>query len=96
MLIVVIVIVVCFPVYLFSVNGPWLVDIMSAHPAIALGLPLAASMAICLVVLLESSEGPIEFEGLGFKFRGASGPIILWVLSFLAIVCAIRLLWSPS
>jgi len=30
---------------------------------------------------------------LGLKFKGASGPIIMWVLVFLAIVLSIRLIW---
>lgn len=69
---------------------------MSEHPAAAIGLPLGALVATCLVLLLESPESPIEFEGLGFKFRGASGPIILWVFSFLAITLAIRVLWHAG
>ncbi len=85
-----------FPLYLVAVHGPWLWAVMSDHPAAAIDLPLAALVATCLVVLLDSRESPIEFEGLGFKFRGASGPIVLWVLSFLAITVAIRVLWHAG
>jgi hypothetical protein len=45
------------------------------------------------VLFLEAKSGRIEFEGFGFKFRGASGEIILWVICFFAIVTAIKLLW---
>src|SRR5438552_10174542 len=63
------------------------------HTAASVGLPLAALAALCLVVLLEIYSGDIEFEGFGFKFKGASGPVILWVLCFLSMVAAIRALW---
>ena len=62
-----------------------------------IGLPFAALAALCLVLILEAKAGPIEFEALGFKFRGASGPLVLWIFCFLAIVVAIKTLWiSPS
>jgi len=96
LLLVAVVVVCSFFFYLMSAKGPWLVDVMSSHPAAMIGLPLAAFVATCLVLLLEIREGSIEFEGLGFKFRGASGPIVLWVLCFLAITLAIKLLWHES
>ena len=65
----------------------------SAHPAVVLGLPTGALAAFCIVLFLEAKSGRIEFEGFGFKFRGASGEVILWVICFLAIAGAIRLLW---
>jgi len=68
-------------------------DIIRQHFAATVGLPLAAIASLVIVFVLEYSTGPIEFEGLGFKFKGASGPIILWVFCFLAIAVAIRLLW---
>jgi hypothetical protein len=68
-------------------------ETISQHFAAAVGLPIAALAALCLVFLLESTAGRIEFEAVGFKFRGASGPIILWVIAFLAIAAAIKMLW---
>lgn len=73
--------------------NPAVFEVALAHFAATVGLPSAALSALCIVVFLESSSGPIEFEGLGFKFKGASGPIVLWVLCFLAIAAAIKLLW---
>lgn len=58
-----------------------------------IGLPSAALAALCLVMVLENTSGPIEFEGLGFKFKGASGPIILWCVVFLCMTGAIKLVW---
>ena len=54
---------------------------------------MAALSAFCLVVVLQATAGNIEFEALGFRFRGAAGPIVLWVLAFVVFVLAIRLLW---
>jgi hypothetical protein len=59
------------------------------------GVPLAALVALCIVIVLENTSGHIEMEGpLGFKFKGASGPVILWICCFLAIVGAIKLTWA--
>jgi hypothetical protein len=76
--------------------NPSVFQIALKHFAATVGLPAAALAALCLVVFLESSSGPIEFKGLGFKFKGASGPIVLWVLCFLAIAGAIQLLWTAG
>jgi hypothetical protein len=58
-----------------------------------IGLPSAALAALCLVIVMENTSGPIEFEGLGFKFKGASGPIIMWCIVFLCMTAAIKLVW---
>ena len=72
---------------------PWMMEVFRTHPGAVLGLPMAALAALCIVLFLEAKSGQIEFEGFGFKFRGASGEIILWVICFLAIVAAIKSLW---
>jgi len=76
--------------------SPDLYKIMLKQFAAVVGLPSAALASLCLVMFLEHTSGPMEFEGLGFKFKGASGPIVLWVFSFLAIVGATKLLWVNS
>lgn len=43
-------------------------------------------MAAFIVAALRHSKGP-------FKFEGAAGQVILWVVCFLSIAAAIRLLW---
>jgi hypothetical protein len=72
--------------------APWVVEVVQAHFAAVIGLPAAAFVALCLVIFLEVKSGPIEFKGLGFEFRGASGEITLWVVTFLSIAAAIKLL----
>jgi hypothetical protein len=73
---------------------PWMMEVFRKHPAAILGLPTGALASLGIVLLLEVKSGRIEFEGFGFKFRGASGEIILWVICFLAIISAIKLLWA--
>jgi hypothetical protein len=89
-------IVVCI-VYLYALffwaDKPGGHDILVVHYAAIVGLPAAAAVSFILVVLLRQIDGPIEFEGLGFKFRGAAGQVVLWVLCFLAFSGAIKLLW---
>lgn len=74
----------------------WLIEQMDEHFAATLGIPLSAITAACLVFLLKSTTGPIEFEFMGFKFRGASGPIVLWVVCFLAMIFGLWLLWDKG
>ena len=70
-----------------------ILSIVKEHIAATIGLPMAALLSAFIVVALRHSEGPIKFEGLGMKFEGASGQVILWVICFLSIAAAIRLLW---
>ncbi|WP_441242542.1 hypothetical protein [Tardiphaga sp. 768_D3_N2_1] len=67
--------------------------ILENHFAAIVGLPGAAAAAFALVVFLRQTDGPIEFEFVGFKFKGASGQVAMWVICFWAIAGAIKLLW---
>jgi hypothetical protein len=51
---------------------------------IALVLGWAAVPATVLILLFNASRGRIEFSALGVKFKGPAGPIVLWVVTFLA------------
>jgi len=68
--------------------------IILKHYPVTIGLPMAAIAALVLVFLLEYARGAIEFEVPGVKFKGASGPLVLWVFVYLAIVSSISLLWD--
>ena len=72
----------------------WFTKVLEAQFAACVGVPLSAISAACIVLLLKATTGPIEFEALGFKFRGASGPIVLWLFCFLAIIAGVRMLWK--
>lgn len=71
----------------------WLLDVAREHFAATVGLPFAGLAALVVVVVLEISAGPIQFEGFGLKFSGAAGPVVFWVVVFLAIAASIKLLW---
>lgn len=71
----------------------WVEEAAREHFAAVMGLPCAALAALLLVTLLEIRSGEISLKGLGFEFKGAAGPIVMWIFSFLAIAGAIHLLW---
>ena len=63
------------------------------HAGTAFGIPCAAMVSLALVLLLRTVSGNIQFKALGFEFKGASGPIIMWILCFLSLVLAIVKTW---
>jgi hypothetical protein len=67
--------------------------ILQDHYQAIIGLPAAAVVSFIVVVFLRHIEGPIEFEGLGFKLKGAAGQAVMWVVCFLTLAGAIKLLW---
>lgn len=73
--------------------SPDLAKFLRDHFAATVGLPFAAIISLLMILVLRASSGKLEFEALGFKFRGASGPVVLWVLCYLAVVLSIKLLW---
>jgi hypothetical protein len=63
------------------------------HIRAVVGVPMAAASAFCVVLFLEVRGGPMEFEAMGFSFRGAAAPAVIWIFAFLAFASVIRLLW---
>ena len=74
----------------------WLSKIAQTHYAALVGTPMSAVAAFSIVSLLKVTNGPIEFEAFGVKFKGASGPIILWALCFFVVVGAFYMLWPKT
>jgi hypothetical protein len=75
----------------------WLVSIINEQYAATVGVPLSAITAFCIVTLLNViSKGDIEFSFLGLSFKGASGPVILWVICFLTVVFGFSMLWENT
>jgi hypothetical protein len=68
-------------------------EMLCKHFVAIVGIPVAAATAFAIVVFLRQTEGRLDFQGLGFKFNSASGQVAMWVVCFLALVGAIRLLW---
>ena len=80
-------------VYCVWSEKPWvLLTILQEHFAGVMSIPLASIGSLCVVLVLRSTEGPIELEGLGFRFAGAAGPVVLWALCFIVTVLGIRTL----
>ena len=63
------------------------------HYVAIVGLPAAGAAAFVLVFLFRQTSGPIEIEAFGTKFRGATGPLVLWNLCFLSMAAAIKMVW---
>ena len=57
------------------------------------GLSFAGFLAYFIVGTLENVRGNIELEAFGIKFKGASGPIIMWVLVYMVLVLSIKMVW---
>ena len=74
-------------------EGRWL-PIFERHFLAIVGAPSAGLTAVALVQFFRGFHGPIEFSAGPVKFTGATGPVILWIASFFAMVWAMRLLWS--
>jgi hypothetical protein len=68
-------------------------SVIRDHFVAVVGLPMAAVAALFIVLVLRSTDGPLEFEALGITFRGGSGPVVLWLVCFLGIVVALKLIW---
>ena len=74
-------------------NDEGMRKVVQEHFAAVIGLPACAIAALCVVLFLEGTAGPIEIEGWGFKFKGAAGPLIFWVICFSAMAGAVKLIW---
>lgn len=70
-----------------------LTELVHTHFAAIVGLPTAALMSFCVVWIVRSAEGPLQLETFGLRLKGASGPILLWIVAFLAMVFALKLVW---
>lgn len=78
----------------FYWKSGWILVLFRAHYVFFVGLPFAGLLAYFLVGTLENTRGKIEFDFVGLKFNGASGPIIMWVIVFLALVVGMRVIWG--
>jgi len=88
----------CFLVY-HSLRGAgvgesWLLKVIDGHFAATIAVPLSGVSAVCVVLTLRATAGPIELEAWGVKFRGASGPLVFWLLVFAAFILGVKFLWA--
>jgi hypothetical protein len=80
-------------VYVAWAQG-YLAVVIEKHYAAIIGLQGCAGLSLIIVALFRQREGPIELEGPGFKAKGATGPVLLWVICFLSIAWTTKEMWS--
>ncbi len=80
-----------------SIPDSWFLDMVKGNPAGTIGIAIGAISSFSVVVVLDIfSRDPISFKFFSFEFKGASGPVILWVVCFLAFVAGTNFLWESS
>jgi hypothetical protein len=87
-----------FPGALGGRGAPFAAAI-TLHTAQNIGVPCAAISAFAIVAVLlrafppsTGAAGQIELKAFSLEFSGPSGPITLWLMCFLGLVFALRLL----
>ncbi len=68
-------------------------DFVIKNYLVFFGIPLSALFSFYLVVTLEITRGDIDIEFATLKFKGASGPLIFWVITFLTLTGAMKMFW---
>ena len=85
-----------FSVWLFSATKDTIQDQAKSHFLMVVGFPICCMVSLIVVGLFRATSGPIEFKAMGMEFKGASGPVILWVVVLLACVGGSVALWSAK
>jgi hypothetical protein len=66
---------------------------LDAAPAYTFGLPISAATAFAIVSVLEyRANGELTFEAFGASFSGPAAPVTLWLVCFLGLVAAMRII----
>jgi len=80
-----------------AVPKSWFLDMILAHPSGTIGIAISAISAFSVVTVLDVfARDPIEIRFWQFEVKGAAGPVILWVLCFLALVLGGEVLWDNA
>ncbi len=78
-----------------AVAESWFLQMVQEHPGGTLGIAISAISAFSVVAVLDVlARDPIEIKFLGFELKGAAGPVVLWVVCFLALVAGGEVLWD--
>ncbi|RZF23853.1 hypothetical protein EVC45_42050 [Paraburkholderia sp. UYCP14C] len=70
------------------------IDFVLRNYAVFFILPYIGCLAYFLVVTLEATRGPVEVEFAAIKIKGAGGPILFWVIVFVAVCGAVKMFWA--
>jgi hypothetical protein len=82
--------------FIFQAGFEFWRDLVRAHFAATVGLMGACILSFAVVVFLRQTEGPIEFDALGLRFRGAAGQVVLWLLCIIVLTLCASYLWPAS
>jgi hypothetical protein len=77
----------------FAISSGLVSKVAEAQFAAVFCVPIAYLSALVLVLILRIAAGPVEFKFLGLEFQGAAGPLVFWILCFLSIVWAFKMMW---
>jgi hypothetical protein len=66
---------------------------LSQHPGPFMALPGAGVFAFLVVAIFQIAHGNVEFKVGAFALTGAAGPILMWIVAYLAIAFSMYLLW---
>jgi len=82
-------------VWIANFRAPWQIDMLKNHYAAIVGLPAAAAGSFVLSILARQISGDKSMKvSIGtFNIEGPAGPVLLWVVCFLAMAFAIRIVW---
>jgi hypothetical protein len=65
---------------------------LDSAPGYTFGLPISAATAFAIVSVLEQTEkATLEFKAFGAEFSGPAAPVTLWLVCFLSLVAAMRI-----
>ena len=78
-----------------AVAEGWFLQLVREHPGGTIGIAVSAISAFSVVAILDVlARDPIEIKVPGFALKGAAGPVVLWVVCFLALVAGGKILWD--
>jgi len=81
-------------VFIQPTHGSEAAQMVLQHFPALIGLPMAAIAAFVLVSWLSQRSGEgVHFRALGMELSGPTGEVVLWVVCFLSMAGAIKLLW---
>ena len=76
----------------FTNDTNW-IEIAKEHTAATLGIPLAGTASLFLVLVLRIVSDQVAFKIFNIEFKGAASQAIIWVFTYLIVIFSIYLLW---
>lgn len=82
-------------VWIANFRAPWQIEMLKEHYAAIVGLPAAAAGSFVVIILAHqfSDQKLVKISMGTVDIEGPAGPALLWVVCFLAMAFAIRIVW---